>query len=62
MSEALKRWEGRIVAGKFPVERYLGESDHSAVFTTLKQGGGDAGKAVIKLIAADAADAEQQLR
>ncbi len=62
MSGTLKRWEGRIVAGKFPVERYLGESDHSAVFTTLKQGGGDAGKAVIKLIAADAADAEQQLR
>lgn len=62
MSEALKRWEGRIVAGKFPVERYLGESDLSAVFTTLKQGGGDFGKAVIKLIAADAADAEQLLR
>jgi TonB family protein len=62
MSEALKRWEGRIVAGKFPVERYLGESDHSAVFTTLKQGGGDSGKAVIKLIAADAVDAEEQLQ
>jgi TonB family protein len=60
MSEALKRWEGRIVAGKFPVERYLGESDHSAVFTTKGQGG--RGRAVIKMIAADVADAEQQLR
>jgi TonB family protein len=60
MSETLKRWEGRIVAGKFPVERYLGESDHSAVFTTQGQGG--RGKAVIKMIAADVADAEQQLR
>ncbi len=60
MSEALKRWEGRIVAGKFPVESYLGESDHSAVFTTQGQGG--RGKAIIKMIAADAASAEQQLR
>jgi TonB family protein len=60
MSEALRQWEGRIVAGKFPVESYLGESDHSAVFTTQGQGG--RGKAVIKMIAADAASAEQQLR
>jgi TonB family protein len=62
MSETWKRWEGRTVDGRFPLQSYLGGSDHSAVFLTLTQGGaGDSEKAAIKLIPADAADAEKQL-
>jgi TonB family protein len=62
MSETWKRWEGRTVDGKFPLQSYIGGSDHSAVFLTLMQSGaGDSKKAAIKLIPADAADAEKQL-
>jgi TonB family protein len=56
-----EKWEGRTVDGRFPLQRYLGGSDHSAVFLTLRQdGAGNSGKAVIKLIPADA-EAEKQL-
>src|SRR5580700_11735202 len=56
-----EKWEGRAVDGRFPLQRYLGGSDHSAVFLTLRQdGAGNSGKAVIKLIPADA-EAEKQL-
>jgi TonB family protein len=48
-TEAWKTWEGRTVDGKFPLRRWLGGSDHSAVFLT-DMGGSQ--KAVIKLIAA----------
>jgi TonB family protein len=62
MNENFKRWEGRTVDGRFPLQSYLGGSDHSAVYLTIRQGGaGDSEKAVIKLIPADAADAEKQL-
>ena len=57
MSESWKRWEGHSVDGRFPLQSYLGGSDHSAVFLTVA----DSGKAAIKLIAADPASAEQQL-
>jgi TonB family protein len=61
MSEAWKRWEGRTVDGRFPLQSYLGSSDHSAVFITVRQPhGGDSEKAAIKLISADAVDAKQQ--
>ncbi len=61
MSETWKRWEGRTVDGRFPLQSYLGGSNHSAVFLTLTQGGaGDSEKVAIKLISADAADAEKQ--
>ena len=60
MSETWKRWEGGTVDGRFPLQSYLGCSDHSAVFLT--QGGADdSGKAAIKLIAADPAGAGDQL-
>ena len=53
MSEAWKRWEGRTVDGRFPLQRYLGGSGHSAVFLTVTQpSGSDSEKAAIKLIAA----------
>jgi TonB family protein len=63
MTETWKRWEGRTVDGRFPLQSYLGGSDHSAVFLTFILGGaGESEKAAIKLISADRADAEEQLR
>jgi TonB family protein len=62
MNEEWKQWEGRTVGGIFPLQRYLGGSDHSAVFLTDRQNGaGESESAAIKLIAAEA-DAENQLR
>src|ERR1700675_2129828 len=61
MSEAWKRWEGRTVDGRFPLQRYLGGSGHSAVFLTVRQPhGGDSEKAAIKLIPAAAVDTNHQ--
>jgi TonB family protein len=61
MSEAWKRWEGRTVDGRFPLQRYLGGSGHSAVFLTVTQpSGSDSEKAAIKLIPADAVDTNHQ--
>src|SRR5713226_3892620 len=61
MSEAWKKWEGRTVDGRFPLQRYLGGSGHSAVFLTVTQPrGGDSEKAAIKLIRAGAGDANHQ--
>ncbi len=61
MSETWKQWDGRTVAGRFPLQSYLGGSDHSAVFLTcLQSAAGDSEKAVIKLISVPA-DAEKQL-
>lgn len=57
MTDTWKRWEGQIVNGKFPLQHYLGGSDHSAVFLT--QRGSE--KVAIKLIAADPENAEAQL-
>ncbi len=62
MSETWQAWVGCTVDGRFPLLSYLGGSDHSAVFLTLAQGGVvEAEKAAIKLIPAEAADAEKQL-
>ena len=61
MSETWKRWEGQVIDGKFPLLRYLGGSDHSAVFLTERSAGAPQ-KAAIKLIPADPAGAESQLR
>jgi TonB family protein len=61
MSESWKRWEGRTVDGRFPLQRYLGGSGRSAVFLTVAQpSGGDSEKAAIKLIPAGAVDANHQ--
>jgi TonB family protein len=60
MSETWKRWEGHVVNGEFPLQCYLGGSDHSAVFLT-QYGEGMAQKAAIKLILADLNRAEGQL-
>ncbi|HME35107.1 MAG TPA: TonB family protein [Candidatus Sulfotelmatobacter sp.] len=56
--EEWRKWEGRVVDGKFPLRQWLGGSEHSAVFLTERPG--QAQKVAIKLIAADA-EAEGQL-
>src|SRR5580704_8404688 len=60
MTEASKKWEGQIVEGIFPLQHYLGGSDHSAVFLT-EFASGDPQKAVIKLIPFDPATSDMQL-
>jgi len=59
-AEVWKTWEGRVVDGKFPLRRWIGGSDHSAVFLT-ELPGRPSTKAALKLIAADAGDADRQL-
>jgi TonB family protein len=60
MNEVGKQWEGQIVNGEFPLQRYLGASNHSAVFLT-ELGGTKSRRAAIKLIPADSEGAEIQL-
>jgi TonB family protein len=63
MNEMWKRWEGRTVNGKFPLQTYVGGSDHSAVFLTSLQGRhGETERAAIKLIAVDGEGSEDQLK
>ena len=50
MAETWKQWEGTIVDGKFRLERFLGGSDHSAVFLT--ETGTPPVKAAIKFVPA----------
>ncbi len=62
MNETWKRWEGRTVDGRFPLQSYLGGSDHSGVFLTTRQNGvGNSEKAAIKLISSSA-DSEKQIQ
>jgi len=60
-AEVWKAWEGRVVEGKFPLRRWLGGSEQSAVFLTDRQGRRGTEKAALKLIPADAGDADRQL-
>lgn len=55
--ETAKTWTGRVIDEKFPLERWLGGSDHSAIFLTEM----GSSKAVIKLVSADTLDANLQL-
>jgi TonB family protein len=59
-TELWKKWESRIVEGKFPLQRWLGGSDHSAVFLTERDGE-QPQKAVLKLISAEGLNEEAQL-
>ena len=56
-------WEGRIVAGKFPLRKWLGSSEHSTVFLTERkeQGSQASQKAAIKLIPAEGGNTGRQL-
>ena len=59
-AEVWRTWEGRVVDGRFPLRRWLGGSDHSAVFVTERPDHASE-KAAIKLIAADAREADRVL-
>jgi TonB family protein len=52
LTDVSKKWEGRVVDGKFLLRQWLGGSERSAVFLTERSGNGSQ-KAVIKLIPAD---------
>jgi len=60
MSETWKQWEGRVVNEEFRLLRFLGGSDHSAVFLT-ERGGQVPQKVAIKLIPANSQNPELQL-
>jgi len=60
MTNTWQRWEGHVINGKFPLQRYLGGSDYSAVFLT-EYGEGGPQRAAIKLILADPRNAEGQI-
>jgi TonB family protein len=49
-TELWKKWEGRVVDGKFPLRRRLGGTDHSAVFLTERTSGSQSQKVALKLI------------
>jgi len=62
MSETSRQWEHRAVAGRFPLERYLGGSDHSAVYLTVRQDSAGESEIALKLVPAHSAvEAERQL-
>ena len=52
MSNTWKQWEGQILDGKFELLRYLGESQHGAVFLTERREGERPTEAAIKIIPA----------
>ena len=59
MKPEWKRWEGQVVNGEFHLRRYVGGSDHSAVFVTERSA--QQQKAAIKLVPADPQNADLQL-
>jgi len=61
MSNTWKQWEGQNFEGKFALLRYLGGSEHCAVFLTERHDGERLVKAAIKLIHADSGNGELQL-
>jgi TonB family protein len=60
MGDAPKDWEGQVVDGIFPLKKYVGGSDHSAVFLT-EYAEGEGGRAALKLLPAERATADLQL-
>jgi len=60
MPEVWKNWEGQVVNEEFPLLRYLGGSEHSAVFLT-KRADREPQEVAIKLILAAAENPELQL-
>jgi len=61
MSQDWKQWEGQVVNGKFPLLRYLGGSEYSAVFLTEFNQSERPQRAAIKLIPAGGETDEVQL-
>ena len=60
MPEVWKKWEGQVVNEEFQLLRYLGGSEHSAVFLT-KRADREPHEIAIKLILANAENPELQL-
>ncbi len=60
MPEGWKQWEGRVVNEEFPLLRYLGGSERSAVFLS-KRADGEPQEVAIKLVVANAENPELQL-
>ena len=60
MPEAWKQWEGQVVNEEFSLVRYLGGSEHSAVFLT-KRDDREPQEVAIKLTLANTEDPELQL-
>lgn len=60
MTQTWEQWVGQSVNGKFCLRRYLGGSEHSAVFL-IDYDDREPQSAVIKLIPENAPDAERQL-
>ncbi len=60
MADSWKQWEGQVVNGEFHLRRYLGGSEHNAVFL-MEPGERELQKAAIKFIPADPVNAERQL-
>ena len=60
MPEGWKQWEGRVVNEEFPLLRYLGGSERSAVFLS-KRANGELQEVAIKLILTNAENPELQL-
>ena len=58
--QAWDEWEGQIIDGKFPLLRYLGGTEHSAVFLTERPEG-EPRRTAIKLVPADDITAEALL-
>src|ERR1700674_411751 len=61
MSDTWKQWENQTLDNKFPLLRYLGGSEHCAVFLTERRAGERLVKAAIKIIPAAPATGELQL-
>lgn len=53
-------WVGQVVDGKFPLLQWLGGAEHSGVFLTQLPGE-QPQKSAIRLIPADAGDAERRM-
>jgi TonB family protein len=60
MSDLWKQYEGDLVDNRFPLQQFLGNTNHSAVFLTRLDEPG-APKAAIKFISADIPAPDQQL-
>src|SRR5579871_310698 len=60
MDEAWKRWEGHVIHGEFPLQRYMGGSNYGAVFVT-QHPDQPSQPAAIKLVHGDAPGMESQL-
>ncbi|HEY3786898.1 MAG TPA: protein kinase [Steroidobacteraceae bacterium] len=60
MSEVWTKWESQVINGAFPLRRFLGASDHSAVFLTEHKSRGLT-DAAIKLVPAHPAHSDAQL-